>query len=59
MVPVNSAAIRINRALLKQIKVDVGASLVVEVCNGGLLLKPVTEPPYSLIDLLTTALRPI
>ena len=36
----NSAAIRINRALLKQIKADVGASLVAEVRNGGLFLKP-------------------
>lgn len=53
----NSAAIRINRALLKQIKANVGASLVAEVRNGGLFLKPATELQYSLTDLLSTCTK--
>jgi len=53
----NSAAIRINRSLLKQIKAGVGASLVAEVRNGGLYLKPATEPQYSLADLLSTCTK--
>jgi len=48
----NSAAIRINQALLKQINAKVGVSLVAEVRNGGLFLKPATGPQYSLESLL-------
>jgi len=53
----NSAAIRINRALLKQINAKVGASLVAEVRNGGLFLKPALEPQYSLEDLLASCTK--
>jgi antitoxin component of MazEF toxin-antitoxin module len=53
----NSAAIRINRALLKQINAKVGASLVAEVRNGGLFLKPAPEPQYSLDDLLVSCTK--
>ena len=53
----NSAAIRINRALLKQIKAEVGVSLAAEVRNGGLYLKPVTEPAYSLDELLSSCTK--
>jgi antitoxin component of MazEF toxin-antitoxin module len=53
----NSAAIRLNQSLLRQIKVGIGGSLVAEVRNGGLFLKPVTEPRYSLEDLLSTCTR--
>ena len=50
----NGAAIRINRVLLKQINAKVGVSLVAEVRNGGLFLKPAPEPQYSLDDLLAS-----
>ena len=53
----NSAAIRINRALLKQINAKIGVSLVAEVRNGGLFLKPVAEPEYSLDDLLASCTK--
>ena len=49
----NSAAIRINQALLKQINAEIGGSLVAEIRNGGLFLKP-AEPAYILDDLLSS-----
>ncbi len=52
----NSAAIRINQALLKQIKSKIGESLVVEVRNGGLFLKP-AEPEYLLDNLLSSCTK--
>ncbi|VAW78171.1 hypothetical protein MNBD_GAMMA13-276 [hydrothermal vent metagenome] len=53
----NSAAIRINKSLLRQIKASVGASLVAEIRNGGLFLKPAAEPQYLLADLLSTCTK--
>jgi len=53
----NSAAIRINRTLLKQINARVGEVLAVEVRNGGLFLKPVAEPQYSLDELLVSCTK--
>jgi len=53
----NSAAIRINKALLGQINAKIGVSLVAEVRNGGLFLKPVTEQRYSLSELLSTCTK--
>ena len=52
----NSAAIRINQALLKQINAEIGGSLVAEVRNGGLFLKP-AEPAYILDDLLSSCTK--
>ena len=53
----NSAAIRINKTLLRQIHAEIGVSLVAEVRNGGLFLKPVKEPQFSLSDLLSTCTK--
>lgn len=50
----NGAAVRIQRVLLQQIKCDIGESLEVEVVDGGLFLRPVREPEYSLDDLLAS-----
>jgi len=50
----NGAAVRIQRALLQQIKCDIGESLEVEVVDGGLFLRPAREPEYSLDDLLAS-----
>jgi antitoxin component of MazEF toxin-antitoxin module len=53
----NSAAIRLNQSLLRQIKAGIGVSLVVEVRNGGLFLKPAPEPQYSIEDLLASCTK--
>tara|TARA_R100001129_G_C5088964_1_gene180688 strand:+ start:138 stop:395 length:258 start_codon:yes stop_codon:yes gene_type:complete len=50
----NGAAVRIQRALLQQIKCDIGESLEVEVVDGGLFLRPAREPEYSLDELLAS-----
>ena len=50
----NGAAVRLQRDLLKQIKCEIGESLEVEVVDGGLFLRPVLDPKYSLDDLLAT-----
>ena len=53
----NSAAIRIHKSLLKQINAEIGVSLVAEVRNGGLFLKPAAERQYCLADLLATCTK--
>jgi antitoxin component of MazEF toxin-antitoxin module len=53
----NSAAIRLNQSLLRQIKAGIGVSLVVEVRNGGLFLKPAPAPQYSIEDLLASCTK--
>jgi len=50
----NGAAVRLHRALLKQIDSGVGGTLEVEVVDGGLLLKPVKKPEFTLDELLAT-----
>jgi antitoxin MazE len=50
----NGAAVRIHRALLQQIKCDIGESLEVEVVDGGLFLRPAREPEYSIDELLAS-----
>ncbi len=48
----NSAAIRLNKALLNQLSCDVGATFEVSIRNGGVFLKPVKPKPYDLDELL-------
>lgn len=48
----NSAAIRLPTPLLRQLNVSAGDKLIVEVCNGGIILKPKGRT-YSLDVLLT------
>lgn len=48
----NGAAVRLQRPLLQQIQCSIGESLEVEVVDGGLFLRPVREPEFSLDDIL-------
>lgn len=50
----NSAALRLNQGLLQQVSTKIGDEFEVEVIDGGLFLKPVSEPEYVLADLLAT-----
>ena len=52
----NSGAIRLNKGLLNQLEVEVGATLSVEVNDGVLHLKP-AEPVYTMDDLLVGCTR--
>lgn len=47
----NSAAIRLPTGLLQQLNVSAGDKLAVELCDGGVMLKP-KRPAYSLDALL-------
>ena len=53
----NSAAIRLNKALLKQVSSDIGSKFEVILKDGGLFLKPVKEPSYDLEELLQTCTK--
>jgi antitoxin component of MazEF toxin-antitoxin module len=50
----NGAAVRLQRPLLQQIQCSIGESLEVEVVDGGLFLRPVREPAFSLDEILET-----
>lgn len=50
----NGAAVRLQRPLLQQIQCEIGESLEVEVVDGGLFLKPVRDPEFSLDELLAS-----
>lgn len=53
----NGAAIRLNKALLKQISSDIGGRVEAEVIDGGIFLKPVRGPEYSLRELLASCTK--
>jgi len=53
----NGAAIRLNKALLKQISSGVGENVEAEVKNGGLFIKPVKRPEYTLDEILASCTR--
>jgi antitoxin component of MazEF toxin-antitoxin module len=48
----NSAAIRLNKGILQQISCDIGTKFEAVVKNGGVFLKPIKTPEYSLEMLL-------
>jgi len=48
----NGAAVRLQRPLLQQIQCEIGESLEVEVVDGGLFLRPIRKPEFSLDELL-------
>jgi antitoxin component of MazEF toxin-antitoxin module len=50
----NSAAIRLNKALLQQLSSDIGGKFEAQVQDGGIFLRPVKEPEYTLEDLLAS-----
>ncbi len=53
----NSAAIRLNKGLLNQISCDVGSKFEVILKDGGMFLRPVKKPEYSLDELLQTCTK--
>ena len=54
----NSAAVRLNKALLEQLSSGIGDRFKVEVRDGGLLLTPFQDQPeYDLDELLATCTK--
>ena len=54
----NSAAVRLNKALLEQISSGIGDRFKVEVRDGSLLLTPFQDQPeYDLDELLATCTK--
>lgn len=53
----NSAAIRLNKSMLQQISCDIGAKFEAVVQDGGVFLKPIKAPEYSLEMLLETCTK--
>lgn len=50
----NSAAIRLNKGILQQVSCEIGSKFEAIVKDGGVFLKPVTAPTYTLDELLET-----
>lgn len=48
----NSAAIRLNKAILQQLSCEIGGKFEAIVQDGGMFLKPVSAPEYTLDALL-------
>ena len=53
----NSAAIRLNKGLLQQVSCEIGSKVEAVVKDGGVFLKPVTAPVYTLDELLDTCTK--
>ena len=54
----NSAALRLNKAVLKQLSTDIGDKFEVEVRDGGIFLKPIpAQPEYTLEELLASCTK--
>ena len=53
----NSAAIRLKKAILQQLSVDIGSQVEVTIQDGGLFIRPITEPTYTLDDLLKSCTK--
>ena len=53
----NSAAIRLNKGLLKQISCEIGSKFEAIVQDGGVLLKPIKAPEYTLDQLLESCTK--
>ena len=53
----NSAAIRLNKGILQQISCDIGTKFEALVQDGGVFLKPIREPEYTLAELLSTCTK--
>ncbi len=54
----NSAAVRLNKTLLKQLSTDIGDKFEVEIRDGGIFLKPIQEhPEYNLEELLASCTK--
>lgn len=53
----NSAAIRLNKGLLQQLSCEIGSKFNVIIKDGGFFLKPVSNPEYTLDELLKTCTK--
>lgn len=50
----NSAAIRLNKGLLQQLSCEVGSQVEAVIQEGGIFLKPVKVPEFTLEELMAT-----
>ena len=50
----NSAGIPLSKPILQQLKVSQGDSVEMEFRDGGLFLKPMAKPEFTLDELLAT-----
>jgi antitoxin component of MazEF toxin-antitoxin module len=53
----NSAAIRLNKGILKQVSCEIGSTFEAIVQDDGIFLKPIAAPHYSLDELLETCTK--
>ena len=53
----NSAAIRLNKGLLQQLSCGVGSKFEAIIQDGGVFLKPIKNPEYTLDELLATCTK--
>jgi antitoxin MazE len=53
----NSAAIRLNKGILKQVSCEIGSTFEAIVQDDGIFLKPIAAPNYSLDELLESCTK--
>lgn len=53
----NGAGLPLSKPLLKLIRSEIGDTVEAQVVDGGLMIKPITEPEYSLDELLATCTK--
>ena len=53
----NSAAIRLNKGILQQVSCEIGSKVEAVVKDGGVFLKPITAPTYTMEELLSSCTK--
>lgn len=53
----NSAAVRLNKGILQQISCEIGEKFEAIIQDGGVFLKPVKAPEYTLEEVLATCTK--
>lgn len=53
----NGAGLPLSKPLLKLIRSEIGDTVEAQVVDGGLMIKPIAEPEYSLDELLATCTK--
>lgn len=53
----NSAAIRLNKGLLQQLSCEIGSKFEAILQDGGVFLRPVSAPEYTLGELLMSCTK--
>lgn len=48
----NSASVRIPAAIMEAARLEIGASVEIREENGRIVIEPVRQPKYQLVDLL-------